>query len=278
MRRATVEIVVDEAKTKDYLLCAVVAVSEVPAPGPHDDARARGRTTAGRRHRRDERPAEPVADRGGLRPHIGRSGRPTYAPPRIAGRPHRQVPGRLPAALAVHSAELGARRILVESCAQDTQDLAAHRRPRPHRGAHDGAGEGGPPVRARVAVGRGPDRLRLHRQRTAAACDRLAGHRGSGAVDKRKGRATTQNVRAPGLTFLTLRQDTLNDSGPLPHRPAPRIRECPRDPGADRHRDTGRRPMWPPGCSTRPGITVPASHPQRGRCIRRVGRCPGGGG
>ncbi|WP_084648746.1 hypothetical protein [Rhodococcus sp. WB1] len=29
------------------------------------------------------------------------------------------------AALAVHSAELGARRILVESCAQDKQDLAA---------------------------------------------------------------------------------------------------------------------------------------------------------
>ncbi|NGP09244.1 hypothetical protein G6038_27980 [Rhodococcus sp. 14C212] len=43
----------------------------------------------------------------------------------IAGRPHRQVPGRPPAALAVHSAELGARRILVESCAQDKQDLAA---------------------------------------------------------------------------------------------------------------------------------------------------------
>ncbi|QSE72533.1 hypothetical protein [Rhodococcus sp. PSBB049] len=43
----------------------------------------------------------------------------------IAGRPPRQVLGRLRVALAVHSAELGARRILVESCAQDAQDLAA---------------------------------------------------------------------------------------------------------------------------------------------------------
>lgn len=43
----------------------------------------------------------------------------------IAGRPHRQVLGRLLVALAVHSAELGARRILVGSRAQDTQDLAA---------------------------------------------------------------------------------------------------------------------------------------------------------
>ncbi|QXU56582.1 hypothetical protein [Rhodococcus sp. LW-XY12] len=123
MQRATGEIVVDEARTKDYLLCAVVMPSEDPAPGPHDDAGARVRTTADRLHRRDERPenrrrivaafARTPEDPAG--PAVHRADRRSPAP---AG-------PRLLAALAVHSTGLGARRILVESCAQDKQDLAA---------------------------------------------------------------------------------------------------------------------------------------------------------
>ncbi|WP_416063817.1 hypothetical protein [Rhodococcus indonesiensis] len=64
----------------------------------------------------------------------------------IAGRPHRQVRDRLLAAVAVHSAELGARRILVESCAPDTQDLAALTGALPHIGA---------PTTVRARVDRG---------------------------------------------------------------------------------------------------------------------------
>ena len=215
----TVEIFVDEAKTHALSDLRGGGGFRRSGCGPHDDAGARGRTTADRLHMHDERPTAPAADRG----------RPSLAHPAIrqahlvtaalVGRPHRQVPGRLLAAWAVHSAELGARRILVESCAQDRQDLAARTGALAHIGAPT-------TVRARVdrphtrelRGGRGPDRVCLHRGRAAAARDRLAGHRGSGAVDKRKGRATTHNVRAPGLTFLTLRQDTLDDSGPLPHR------------------------------------------------------------
>ncbi|MGX4711844.1 hypothetical protein [Rhodococcus ruber] len=124
MRRATVEIVVDEAKTKDYLICAVVAPSEDPAAA---------RTTM-RALEADQPPAGCTAATSARRIGGG-SWRPSPAHRKIrqahlftapiAGRPHRQVPGRLLAALAVHSAELGARRILVESCAQDAQDLAA---------------------------------------------------------------------------------------------------------------------------------------------------------
>nr|WP_206025750.1 hypothetical protein [Rhodococcus sp. 14C212] len=75
-------------------------------------------------HRRDERPENRrrIVAAFARTPPI-RQALLVTAP--IAGRPHRQVPGRPPAALAVHSAELGARRILVESCAQDKQDLAA---------------------------------------------------------------------------------------------------------------------------------------------------------
>ncbi|WP_330767016.1 hypothetical protein [Rhodococcus sp. M8-35] len=119
------EIFVDEAKTTHHRICAVVVPSENLTPGPHDDADARGRTTAGRRHRRDERRREPAADRGRFRAHTGRFGRRTCSPRRSPAAPTGRSAGRLLAALAVHSTELGARRILVESCAQDKQDLAA---------------------------------------------------------------------------------------------------------------------------------------------------------
>lgn len=142
MQRATVEIFVDEAKTTHYLICAVVAASEDPAPGPHDDAGARGRTTE-----------IGCTAATSTRRIGGGSWRPSPAHPPIrqahlftaplAGRPHRQVRDRLPAAWAVHSAELGARRILVESCAQDKQDLAALTGALAHIGARA-------PVRARV--------------------------------------------------------------------------------------------------------------------------------
>ncbi|MGV9947861.1 hypothetical protein [Rhodococcus aetherivorans] len=121
----TVEIVVDEAKTTHYLICAVVVPSENLTPGPQDDADARGRTTAGRRHRRGERRREPAADRGRFRAHTGRFGRRTCAPRRSSAARTGRSPGRRLAGWAVHSAELGARRILVESCARDKQDLAA---------------------------------------------------------------------------------------------------------------------------------------------------------
>ena len=56
---------------------------------------------------------------------------------------------------AVHSAELGARRILVESCAQDTQDLAALTGALARVGAPPTVrARMGPAARARVAVGR----------------------------------------------------------------------------------------------------------------------------
>ncbi len=218
MQRATVEIFVDEAKTHALSDLRGGGGFRRSGCGPHDDAGARGRTTeigctaatSARKNRRR------IVAAFARTPPIRQAHLVTAA---LVGRPHRQVPGRLLAAWAVHSAELGARRILVESCAQDRQDLAARTGALAHIGAPT-------TVRARVdrphtrelRGGRGPDRVCLHRGRAAAARDRLAGHRGSGAVDKRKGRATTHNVRAPGLTFLTLRQDTLDDSGPLPHR------------------------------------------------------------
>jgi len=173
VRRATVEIFVDEATTTHYSSCAVVVPSEDVAPGPHDDAGARGRTTAGRLHRRDERPTEPAADRGRLRAHTGRSGRRTCSPHRSPVAPTGRSPGELPAGWAVHSTELGARRILVESCAQDKQDLATL------IGAL--ARVGAPPtVRARMDRPHGHElpglddlsRLRRRRRRVAAARDR----------------------------------------------------------------------------------------------------------
>lgn len=149
----------------------------------------------------------------------------------IAGRPHRQVLGRLGVALAVHSAGLGARRILVESCAQDAQDLAALTGALPHIGAPT-------TVRARV------DRPHTRELRWAADLiayadtaggqrrrERLAGHRGAGAVDKRTGRASTHTVRAPGPTFLWLFARTPSTrAGHSPRRPAPHLRHEPQKP------------------------------------------------
>lgn len=107
--------------------------------GPQDDAHARGRTTAGRLHRRDERPENwrRIVAAFARTPPI-RQAHLFTAP--IAGRPHRQVRDQLLAALAVHSAELGARRILVESCAQDTPDLAALTGALAHIGALETSG------------------------------------------------------------------------------------------------------------------------------------------
>ena len=119
----TVEIFVDEAKTKDYLICAVVVPSEDLAAA-RKTMRALKPNNRDRLHMHDERPENRrrIVAAFARTPPI-RQAHLFTAP--IAGRPHRQVRDQLLAALAVHSAELGARRILVESCAQDKQDLAA---------------------------------------------------------------------------------------------------------------------------------------------------------
>lgn len=201
-----------------------------------------GRTGHGAQRARDGVDGQPIRTgqvakhrpmRGGLgvtgggswrpSPAHRRSGRLPCSPPRSPVAGTGRSPGRLPAAVAVHNAGLGARRILVESCAQDTQDLAALTGALAHIGAPT-------TVRARV------DRRHAHELRwdgdliayadTAGGQlrrERLGGHRGA------------------------VRQRSAKDSGPLPPPcPAPRIRECPRDPGSDRHRDTGRSPTRTP--------------------------------
>lgn len=124
MQRAIVEIFVDEAKTTHYLICAVVAASEDLAAARttmralEAEQPPAGCTAATSARKNWRRIVAAVARTPPIRQaHL-------FTAP-IAGRPHRQVPGRLPAAWAVHSAGLGARRILVESCAQDRQVFAA---------------------------------------------------------------------------------------------------------------------------------------------------------
>lgn len=291
MRRATVEIVVDEATTTHYLICAMVVPSENPTPGPHDDADTRGRTTAGQLHRRDERRREPAADRGRRRAHTGRSGRRTCSPRRSPAARTGRSPGRLLAALAVHSAELGARRILVESCARDKQDLAALTGVLARVGAPPTVrARMGPSTRARVAGGR---KIFLACADTAGGQLRRtidpAGDRGAAAVEKREGRATTHNVRAPGLTVLRLFARTPSRrAGHSPAARAPHRRRRSWGTGPKRHRDTGRRTTQtlgmlghdeaPPPCPStpapRPAASLGRPVPRRRGVNRRGTRGP----
>ncbi len=233
-----------------------------------------GRTGHGAQRARDGVDGQPIRTgqvakhrpmRGGLgvtgggswrpSPAHRRSGRLPCSPPRSPVAGTGRSPGRLPAAVAVHNAGLGARRILVESCAQDTQDLAALTGALAHIGAPT-------TVRARV------DRRHAHELRwdgdliayadTAGGQlrrERLGGHRGA------------------------VRQRSAKDSGPLPP-PAPH-HGFGNAPGT-RDRTVTVTPAaalrGPQGCSTRRGTNVPAAIFSAGRRIPRVGPCPGGGG
>ncbi|MEE2062044.1 hypothetical protein [Rhodococcus artemisiae] len=184
-----------------------------------------GRTGHGAQRARDGVDGQPIRTgqvakhrpmRGGLgvtgggswrpSPAHRRSGRLPCSPPRSPVAGTGRSPGRLPAAVAVHNAGLGARRILVESCAQDTQDLAALTGALAHIGAPT-------TVRARV------DRRHAHELRwdgdliayadTAGGQlrrERLGGHRGA------------------------VRQRSAKDSGPLPP-PLPRTTDSGMPPG-----------------------------------------------
>lgn len=149
----------------------------------------------------------------------------------IAGRPHRQVLGRLLVALAVHSPGLGARRILVESCAQDAQDLAALTGALARIGAPTTVRERADPRHAHEL--RWGSDLIAYADTAGGQLrrERLAGHRGAGAVDKRTGRASTHTVRAPGPTFLWLFARTPSTrAGYSPRGPAPCLRYEPQEP------------------------------------------------
>lgn len=123
-RVSTVEVFVDESRRRDYLMCAAVVASGdiAAARKTMRDLKPRNRD---RLHMKDESRSRDQIIRDFMRQRPITAAHIYVGALAGTGLSEREVRTRCLQALAQHAAEMGATRILVESCSQDKQDHTA---------------------------------------------------------------------------------------------------------------------------------------------------------